>query len=319
MSLRQIPPYVWTLAGSTTLLVGFLYYTFLDEVPLTKRKRWMISTPSFEHHLGKIENQRLKKQYEKDILHEHHRAVSTTRRVGNRIRSAGRKFQPDYRVLLLDSVTGKRSSTTVIRNEAVANAFVLPGNNIFLFTGLFRHVHDEDELAAVLAHETAHHLARHAGERMSGLALRIILWRLCDFFDSTGILSWLFLPASTIMRELPNSRAQEMEADTIGMQLAAEACFDPRAAIRVFQSMERAAQQQSSSTAEPPEFLSTHPSHGNRIRHLQEQVPKVLPLYLRSECQTIRKEMEQARKLDAQRHARRESWEREIAARNTRQ
>jgi predicted Zn-dependent protease len=73
--------------------------------------------------------------------------------------------------------------------------------------------------------------------------------------------------------QLPHSREQESEADVMGLELMARAGYDPRAAVSVWQKMMKAEQ------GAPPEFLSTHPSPGNRIAELQAQVPKVLPLY----------------------------------------
>ena len=90
---------------------------------------------------------------------------------------------------------------------------------------------------AVLGHEQAHCLARHAGERVSGGFLTSILARFVLLLDPTGVLYALFVPAAALLRELPHSRDQEIEADHIGLYLAAEACYDPRAAKRVFGRM----------------------------------------------------------------------------------
>jgi len=72
---------------------------------------------------------------------------------------------------------------------------------------------------------------------------------------------------------LPNSRENEQEADLIGIELAARAGYDPRAAITLWQKMAQAG------GSSPPEWLSTHPSHETRLRELQNDVQKVMPLY----------------------------------------
>lgn len=123
-------------------------------------------------------------------------------------------------------------------------------------TGLFQYVRDEDDLAAVLGHEAAHNLARHAGERVSGNILISLLARFTLLLDPSGFLYSIFLPAATLLHELPHSRDHEIEADYIGLQLAAEACYDPKAAKRVFSAMKSGNER----SLNPPEFISTHPS-----------------------------------------------------------
>jgi predicted Zn-dependent protease len=73
---------------------------------------------------------------------------------------------------------------------------------------------------------------------------------------------------------LPFSRSHESEADEIGLFLAAEAGYDPRAAITLWQRMAASAK-----GAKPPEFLSTHPSESTRIERLQELMPQAVPIY----------------------------------------
>ncbi len=153
------------------------------------------------------------------------------------------------------SSLGSPYTYTVIRSDQ-ANAFVLPNNHVFVLTGLFQFVRSEDELAAVLGHEIAHNLARHAGERVSSNLFIQLIARLTFLLDPSGVLYTLFVPAATLLHDLPHSRDHEIEADYIGLQLAAEACYDPKAANRVFGAMKAG----NSTMASPPEFISTHPS-----------------------------------------------------------
>lgn len=153
------------------------------------------------------------------------------------------------------------------RTTASANAFVLPGGKVFVFTGLLNLVGNEDALAAVLGHEIAHQAASHDAERMSqayvanlalgsgfflvgmlpGLAL-FALWNLAGGY---------FVP--DLVYSLPMSRTHEYEADHIGLMMMAEACYDPRSAIPFWKKMGVLAREQGGGE-EFPEMLSTHPS-----------------------------------------------------------
>jgi predicted Zn-dependent protease len=174
----------------------------------------------------------------------------------------------------------------------MANAFVLPNNHVFVLTGLFQCVRDEDELAAVLGHEMAHNLARHAGERLSDNVLLGILARTSLIIDPSGILYTILVPTLKVVRELPHSRDHEVEADYIGLHLASDACFDPRAAKRVFTSMQD--NLEGKGTA-PPEFLSSHPSYETRVSNFETWMPEALDKYQKGECRNVRMAMKEAR------------------------
>jgi len=161
------------------------------------------------------------------------------------------------------------------------NAWCMPGGKIAVYSGLIEKLRvTDDELAAVMGHEIAHALREHARERMGrqmmtqtatgvgALALEI--------FTGIHIDPQLAGSVSQAMFVLPNSRGNEQEADVIGIELAARAGYDPRAAITLWQKM---AQEGGGGT---PEWLSTHPSHDTRQRELQSNVQKVTPLYERA-------------------------------------
>lgn len=147
----------------------------------------------------------------------------------------------------------------VIDDPTTANAFVLPGGKVFVFSGILHAANTEAGLAAVLGHEIAHNMAAHVAERLSD-----------DFgtnmvFYTTFVLSWgatlflfsIFGDMKSLLLTMPMSRKQESEADYIGLMLMAEACYDPRAALGFWQRMSRLAKAHG---GEPPELLSTHPS-----------------------------------------------------------
>ena len=263
--------------------------------------------------MGDEQYQRMIRQNQSQILPPDHRASVTVRRVGGRIARAADNFAAEHG-LLEDRVQGgsatSRPTFTVVRSD-MANAFVLPNNHVFVLTGLFKYARDEDELAAVLGHEQAHCLARHAGERVSGSFLMSIIARFVLLLDPTGVLYALFVPAATLLHELPHSRDAEIEADHIGLCLAAEACYDPRAAKRVFARMKagEASGDNATTTASPPEFVSTHPSYDTRLSKFDDWMPDALSQFNADggyKCRRIREEMKKARTLAAQDAARRE-------------
>lgn len=154
------------------------------------------------------------------------------------------------------------------------NANCGPGGKIIVYSGLIDQLRlTDDELAAVMGHEIAHALREHSREAMSkayGVQMATQLGAVLGVGDgglqlaNTGV---------EYLMTLPNSRANENEADVIGLELSARAGYDPNAAISLWQKMSQAG------GGAPPEFMSTHPSSGSRISSLEAAIPKVLPLY----------------------------------------
>lgn len=163
-------------------------------------------------------------------------------------------------------------------NEDEVNAWCMPGGKIAVYSGLINRIQPSDaELAAIIGHEMAHALREHSREQVSqkmatsfGLTVISALTGVQAVNDLGGTLS-------EVMFELPNSRTHESEADLIGVELAARAGYDPRAAVTLWQKM--AALEQGRAQ---PEFLSTHPSSSTRIADLQAISERVMPLYQQS-------------------------------------
>jgi predicted Zn-dependent protease len=288
----------------------YVYVSHLDRVPLTHRQRWIATSPEWERQMGDQEYHQLLRQFKGQILPPDHRASITVQRVGHRIYEAALAFCKDHSS---GTTVSSPPTFTVVRSE-MANAFVLPNNHIFVMTGLFKYARTEEELASVLGHEMAHNLARHVGEKISGNIVVQIVARLSLLVDPSGSLMLLILPAANLLRELPHSRTQELEADHIGMHLAARACYDPAAAKNVFSRMKL----DTSSGAAPPEFLSTHPSHDSRLVKMDDWIPearKVLDRDGGEPCRKIRRDIEQARLIAAQRAAERELFMRQVEER----
>ncbi|MDX1698383.1 MAG: M48 family metallopeptidase [Thiohalobacterales bacterium] len=171
---------------------------------------------------------------------------------------------------------GGRWEVLVFRDDA-ANAFALPGNKIGVYTGLLRVAENQHQLATVIGHEVAHVLSHHANERVSqkfaidqGLYL---INALANPQSGTGqtVMGLLGVGARYGI-QMPYNRIQESEADIYGLDLMAQSGFDPRESVKLWQNMSRAG------GGQPPEFLSTHPSHSTRISGLSKHMPAALQL-----------------------------------------
>lgn len=168
----------------------------------------------------------------------------------------------------------------VIKDDKTLNAWALPGGKIAVYTGIFPIAKNEAGLAAIMGHEVVHALAGHGGERMSqGLVAQVLMTGAAVAVESSAgpgsgqaVMQALGVGAQVGVL-LPFSRKHESEADYIGLLLAAQAGYDPQEAVRVWERMEQAGGSQ------PAEFMSSHPSHGTRIKQLQEWMPEALSYY----------------------------------------
>jgi len=150
---------------------------------------------------------------------------------------------------------------------------------VAVYTGMFPVARTEGGLAAVMAHEVAHVLARHGGERLSqGLLAQMgaVAVQVGMAGRDAGVVQGVMVAyglGANVGVLLPYGRLQESEADRIGLILMAQAGYDPGEAVELWQRM---AQQDRQA---PPEFLSTHPSAGTRIQDLQRLMPNALTYY----------------------------------------
>ncbi len=160
------------------------------------------------------------------------------------------------------------------------NAWCLPGGKIAVYTGLLPITQDEAGLAVVLGHEVGHAIAQHGNERMSqgliaelgGQALDVALAN--EPSQTRNLYGQAYGLGAQYGALLPFSRAQESEADKIGLVLMAAAGYDPHAAIGLWERMK-----QQSGGGAPPEFMSTHPSDQHRIDAIKEYMPEAMKYY----------------------------------------
>lgn len=191
-----------------------------------------------------------------------------------RVRRIAARLIPQTAVFRADAAAWQWE-TNVIRSKEL-NAWCMPGGKIAVYSGLIDTLKiSDDELAAVMGHEIAHALREHAWERASkavnaelGLSiLGAVLGASSGQMDLAGLVY-------NVTFELPNSREHEVEADRIGVELAARAGYDPRAAVSLWQKMERA-----NEGSAPPKWLSTHPASADREGDLRYYSEIVMPLY----------------------------------------
>jgi predicted Zn-dependent protease len=166
----------------------------------------------------------------------------------------------------------------LIEDES-ANAFCMPGGKIVVFTGLMPVAETAAGLAVVVAHEVAHAVANHGGERMSQMLLQqlggMALSRAIEEkpAETRELAMLAYGIGSQVAVLMPYSRQHESEADRIGLVLMARAGYDPREAVAFWRRMDAQSQ------GEPPEFLSTHPSHATRIGDIQRHMPEAVAIY----------------------------------------
>jgi predicted Zn-dependent protease len=166
----------------------------------------------------------------------------------------------------------------VINDPKTVNAFCMAGGKMAIYSGMWEKLKaSDDEIAQVMGHEIGHALANHTQERMSiamtsQLATQVAAIALASR-ENQGLALTGAQMAALFAIQLPNSRESESEADQIGIELAARAGYDPKAAVTLWEKMAKLGDR-------VPEFLSTHPSPENRAARLKALGGKVQPLYL---------------------------------------
>ena len=166
--------------------------------------------------------------------------------------------------------------------SAQINAFCMPGGKIAFFHGILDKLQlTDDEVAMVMGHEIAHALREHARERMGKSEATSVIASIGSaiasaYFKVDPNLTDAVAKQGANLLTLKFSREDETEADLVGMELAARAGFDPRSGVTLWQKMSAA------NKGAPPQWLSTHPSGSARIKDIETNLPKVMPLYEKS-------------------------------------
>ncbi len=165
-------------------------------------------------------------------------------------------------------------SVAIIDDPDTLNAWCMAGGRMAIYTGIVTQLNlTDDEIAQIMGHEISHALANHTAERMSrAVLMNGALAATAVMTDNNGYVLSGTAMAAKLALELPNSRTAESEADEIGIELATRAGYNPDAAVSLWEKMAKAG------GGSGPEFLSTHPSPGNRAATLDKLGEKMLPL-----------------------------------------
>ena len=240
-------------------------------VGIDRTQRMAVSAQSMEQSANKQYAQVLAEAQKKDKLNTDTAQYERVKAIADKLI----KQTPAFRT---DALGWKWEVNVLTSNEV--NAWCMPGGKIAVYTGLIDKLKiTDDELAAVMGHEIAHALREHSRERASEQAIAGIGISIVAAVAGVGQIGQKGMEyAYQGLLGLPNSRAHETEADRIGVELAARAGYDPRAAITLWQKMGQVG------GGEPPKFMSTHPPRSDRVRDLTNYSEKVMPLYLKAKA-----------------------------------
>ncbi len=161
----------------------------------------------------------------------------------------------------------------VVTDESV-NAFAVPGGHLYVHTGLIKAAGSEDELAAVMAHEINHGVARHGTRQMTqqygyNLVLQLLLG------DNPGMLTQLATSLFGTAGSMAYSRGMENQADYLGVETMAKSGYDPNAMVTFFTKLDAISGQKSNQVAQ---FFSSHPLTSERLTNVKNAIAQLPPL-----------------------------------------
>lgn len=257
------------------------YFFHLEETPFTHRTRFMPISHKQMQELTDAEHRNILELFAAYILPVNHPDHLRVYRVAKQLVVANYGKE-------MENLTWQVS---VVECEEM-NAFALPNGQIFMFTGMLKVLPNDDALATILGHEMSHAVLQHAAEQVS----------LCGFINMFIVivlaLLWALLPTETalfahwlqnrilqILLHLPYSRKLEEEADEVGMNMAAKACFDVRESPRFWRQV--AVTQNQTDQPELLKWLSTHPTHSDRADNLEALLPQALEVRRSCSCPAL--------------------------------
>jgi predicted Zn-dependent protease len=236
-------------------------------VGVDRDQRMLVSAQEVENGAKQAYAQMMAEAQKKNALDRDAAQLARIRAITQRLVAQTPTFRPD---------AAKWAWEVHLISIDEVNAWCMPGGKMAIYTGLINKLQATDaEIAAVMGHEIAHALREHSREQISrqaGTQMGIgIVGALLGVGElGQGIAGMV----ADVTLNLPKSRTAEVEADRIGVELAARAGFDPHAAVTLWEKMGKAG-----GGASGPNFLSTHPSPANRLADLREYSAKVMPLY----------------------------------------
>lgn len=268
----------WRLFSPGALVIvvgiGMMVVSGCETNPYTGRSQLLMTSVSEEMQLGAQAYSQVKND-PKLRQSQDPREIEPVKRISARIIEAAKRSK------YAEMAQQFQWEVTVIKDDKTANAFALPGGKMAVYTGIFPMAKTEAGLAAVMGHEVVHALARHGAERMSqgqltNVGLQVV-GAAAGATGGGGTLGQAAMAALGVGAQvgvlLPFSRKHESEADYVGILLAADAGYDPREAVALWERMGQM------SGGAPSEFLSTHPSHETRITQLKRWMPEAMAIY----------------------------------------
>lgn len=268
------------------IFTAFGYYIWhIEQTPLTKRKRFMAMGKNDLDFLSESTIQAIIQQYGNQSLKPHDPRVQRVMRVAQRIVEANND---------LPHIKGQNLTVTVIDSPGVMNAMVTVSGKIIIFADMLSMCQTDDELAIVISHEMSHAVLEHVAEKFSSLLVTGFVF----FPIVAGI--WLTFPSDIIaalttyasskmmdlLVELPFSRKLEIEADEVGLMLAARACFDVRQSVIFWNKMKEQEARTLGVDKMPKcfEYMSTHPQHETRAENLTRIMSHALDVREKCSC-----------------------------------
>ncbi len=238
-------------------------------VGVDRKQRMLVSAEQLDQAASKQYGDLIAEEKKKNNLNRDPAQVARVRKISSRLIAQTSAFRAD---------AAKWQWEVNVLNSAEVNAWCMPGGKIAVYSGLIEKLKvTDDELAAVIGHEISHALREHARERASGQMVAGSVISIGSALLGVGSLGQQGAEYAYMgVIGLPNSREHEREADRIGVELAALAGYDPRAAITLWQKMGKVG------GSAPPTFLSTHPSSTQRSADLAVYAQRVMPLYLQA-------------------------------------
>jgi predicted Zn-dependent protease len=246
------------LAAVIALFAVISYFGNTSLNPLTGEKQRVAMTPEQEIAIGLKAAPEMAAQM--GGLSQNQKARELAQRVGAKL--VRESFA---------AKSGYKFSFHVLADRRTVNAFALPGGPIFITEGLLGRLRTEGELAGVLGHEIGHVIARHSSERLAkqqltqGLISAVVV-------GSGDYTSAQIAQVAGSMINMKYGRDDELESDALGVRIAFEAGYDPRAMAGVMEILAKA-----SGGSQQPEFASTHPAPENRQARIKEEIAKRFP------------------------------------------
>jgi predicted Zn-dependent protease len=265
--ISSMRAFLSAIVVSLALLPAASFAEQADSGVQVRKPKLMVVPESMVNRSAEQQYLQMKQQAEsRGMLNRDAPQVARVRAVAERLIPQGRRFNAE---------AGSWAWEVNVVDSPTINAFCMPGGKIMVFRGIIEKLQlTDDELAAVIGHEIAHALLQHGRARMSEAVLKNVGVNLAALYFGLGDLGATALAqAAQVAITLPYSRSHETDADLVGIELAARAGYDPRAAVGLWRKMA------ASGGGQPPQFLSTHPGHANRIREIEGNLPTVMPLY----------------------------------------